>query len=429
MLETENESYNSKQAPSNSIESAETDNSQLQLSPQQPKKPRLKIVKPIIFVAAIALLGSLGYVGYRQFLYKPQPNGLFLSGRIEGYETDISSKTGGKIGEVVVKEGDFIQPGQLLVKIDDTDLRAQLQGTQARINAEKQRLEHARQQIPVLQAELDQANLITQQAKQESEGRVLEAKNSLAAAKSELVEAQTNLKLARAEQNRTRNLYSQGVVSAQQQDRDDAQAEAVEAKVMVVRQQIEAAQGRLAQAQATLRNTPIRVTAALQIQRQIAQARTNISLAQQEVYNAQAAKAQIEAQLNYLVVNSPMAGNVITRSVQPGEVVAGGAPLLTLVNLNQLYLRGFVPASEIAKVKLGQQAQIELDGFTNQPLEATVTRVDPKASFTPENIYFQEDRVKQVFGVELTLKNPQGIAKPGMPADARILLPQTQAGI
>jgi HlyD family secretion protein len=97
-----------------------------------------------------------------------------------------------------------------------------------------------------------------------------------------------------------------------------------------------------------------------------------------------------------------------------------------LVNLDKLYLRGFIPAGQIGKVKLGQQAQVYLDSFPNQPLEAIVTRVDPKASFTPENIYFQEDRVKQVFGVELTIKNPKGLAKPGMPSDGRILVPQEQ---
>jgi HlyD family secretion protein len=107
-------------------------------------------------------------------------------------------------------------------------------------------------------------------------------------------------------------------------------------------------------------------------------------------------------------------------------VVAAGAPLLTLVNLDNLYLRGFIPEGQIGQVKLGQPARVYLDSFPNQPLAATVTRVDPKASFTPENTYFKKDRVTQVFGVELTLKNPQGLAKPGMPADGRILIPETK---
>lgn len=76
---------------------------------------------------------------------------------------------------------------------------------------------------------------------------------------------------------------------------------------------------------------------------------------------------------------------------------------------------------------MGQQARVYLDSFPSQPLAATVTRVDPKASFTPENIYFKKDRVTQVFGVELTLKDAQGQAKPGMPADGRILVPEAQA--
>ena len=76
-------------------------------------------------------------------------------------------------------------------------------------------------------------------------------------------------------------------------------------------------------------------------------------------------------------------------------------------------------------VRVGQPGLVYLDTFPDRPLQATVTRVDPKASFTPENTYFKKDRVTQVFGVELTLKNPQGFAKPGMPADGRILVPET----
>jgi len=423
MTETQIESHNSKQVTSSPVPVEEKPS-----APQPPPKKPRGIPKLVRLLAAIALLAGVGYGVYRLFFYQPEPDGLFLSGRIEGYETDVSAKTGGQIAEVAVREGDLVKPGQLLVRIDDADLRAQLQGGEARIRAAQERLERTRQQLPILQAQLEQANLTTQQATQESQGRVLEAKNALAAARAQLVEAQANLKLAQAEQRRTRELFAQGVVSAQQRDQDDAQAEAASARVVAARQQVQSAQGTLTQAQATLSNPPIRAAAALQIQKQIAQARTDVSVAQQEVRDTQAARAQIQANLNYLVINSPMAGNVITRSVEPGEVVAAGAPLLTIVNLDQLYLRGFIPAGQIGLVQLGQQAQVYLDTFPNQPLAATVTRVDSKASFTPENIYFKKDRVTQVFGVELSLKNPQGLAKPGMPADGRILVPEAVEG-
>ena len=402
---------------------------QSQPSKPQPSGKKPKIPKPVRIFGAIALLAGLGCSVYRLFFYHPEPDGLFLSGRIEGYETDVSAKIGGRIASVAVREGDEVKPGQLLVRLDDADLQAQLQGAAARVRQAQDTLERYRQQLPILEAQLQQAALTTNQSGQDSQGRVLEAENAVAAARSQLAAAQANLVLARADQQRTRQLHAEGAVSAQQLDRDNATLNADRAQVAAAQQQVRSAEGRLGQAQATLRNTPIRAAAALQVERQIAQARTDVGVYQQAVQDAQATQAQIQANLNYLTIASPMTGNVITRDAEPGEVIAAGAPLLTLVNLDRLYLRGFVSEGQIGNVKLGQRSLVYLDSSPNRPLEATVTRVDPKASFTPENIYFKKDRVTQVFGVELTLKNSQGLAKQGMPADGRILIPSNTPGV
>lgn len=389
-----------------------------------PDKKRRKIPKPLFVGGAIALAAGIGFGIYRLFFYEPAPDGLFLSGRIEGYETDVSAKVGGRIQQVAVREGERVKPGQLLVRMDAAELQAQLRGAIARVQVAQERVQRSRQQLPVLEAQLQQAQLETQQARQESEGRVLEARNAVAEARARLVESQENLALAQASQRRVAQLYAEGAETAQNLDEANAAVGTAQARVAASAQQVESAQGRLVQAQATRSNPPIRAAAELQVQRQIVQARTDISTALQEVKNAQAEQAQIQANLNDLVVLSPLAGSVITRLVEPGEVVAAGAPLLTLVNLNTLYLRGFIPEGQIGKVRLGQSAQVYLDSFPDRPLDATVSRVDPRASFTPENTYFKEDRVNQVFGVELTLTNPQGFAKPGMPADGRILVPE-----
>lgn len=419
-----NPTNDSKQATS----IVENDPKQVSKPQQSPQKPKRRIPKPVLILGAIALLAGIGYGVYRVFFYHPEPDGLFLSGRIEGYETDVSAKIGGRIDKVAVREGDIVKPGQLLIQIDDSELRAQRQGSAARVRAAQEKLERARQQLPVLQAQLQQANLITQQANQESKGRVMQAENALAAARSQLVEAQANLKLAQAKQRRSSSLYVQGAVSAQARDEDNATLGVAVARVAAAQQQVQSAQGTLTQAESTLSNRPIRAAAALQVEKQIAQAGTDISVSQQDVRDAQATQAQTQANLNYLVIKSPLGGNVITRSVEPGEVVAAGAPLLTIVNLDNLYLRGFIPEGEIAKVRIGQSSLVYLDTFPKQPLQATVTRIDPKASYTPENTYFKKDRVTQVFGVELTLKNSQGLAKPGMPADGRILVPEENTG-
>jgi HlyD family secretion protein len=113
---------------------------------------------------------------------------------------------------------------------------------------------------------------------------------------------------------------------------------------------------------------------------------------------------------------------VATRTAEPGEVVTAGTPIVTLIDLSQVYLRAFVPEGQIGRVRVGQPARVYLDSAPRQPIEAFVSRVDPQATFTPENTYFRDERVKQVVGVKLQLKGAVGFAKPGMPADGEILV-------
>jgi HlyD family secretion protein len=95
---------------------------------------------------------------------------------------------------------------------------------------------------------------------------------------------------------------------------------------------------------------------------------------------------------------------------------------VTMVDLTKVYLRGFIPEGQIGDVKVGQPARIYLDSAPKSALDAFVSRIDPEATFTPENTYFQDDRVKQVVGVKLQLKAGFGYAKPGMPADGQVLV-------
>jgi HlyD family secretion protein len=136
------------------------------------------------------------------------------------------------------------------------------------------------------------------------------------------------------------------------------------------------------------------------------------------------ARAQlVEARANRqdLIIRAPFTGTVATRTAEPGEVITPGTAVVTLVDMNRVYLRGFVPEGQIGKIKSGQPARVYLDSNPTKPLEAYVSRIDPQATFTPENTYFREDRVKQVVGLRLQLKEGFGFAKPGMPADGAIL--------
>ena len=200
-----------------------------------------------------------------------------------------------------------------------------------------------------------------------------------------------------------------------------ANVEVEEAGVNAAEKEVSAAQGTLTQAQTTRLNPDIRSAELDSLNKQLIQTQSQLKAAQNEVANVRAQQQEIQARMNYLQVISPISGVVTARSVEPGEVVTAGETLLSLTNLNDVYLRGYIPEGQIGKVRVGQSAQIYLDSAPNKPLSAEVTEIDSEASFTPENIYFKEDRVQQVFGVKLDIDNPDGFAKPGMPADGEIV--------
>lgn len=404
----------------------------------QPEKPKRKI-KPLLLIPL--LLGLIaGGVGIWYGWFRPQPEGLELSGRIEGYETDIGARVAGRVESVAVREGERVRKGQVIVQLDDAQVQAQLQGAIARIKAAEQQVEQANLQIGVINSQIQEAQLNYQQSQGSAEGQISQSQAQVATAQAQLSQAQAQVKQAQAELNlakvnrdRYAQLVKQGAVARQQFDQAQTSYEtalstlnARKSALTAAQKQVNAAQGQLTQAQTTSLNPEIRNTQLDALRKQLAQQQSQLKVAQAEVASAQAAQQEIQAQMGYLKVVSPIDGVVTTRSVEPGEVVTNGRILLSVINLGEVYLRGFIPEGEIGQVRVGQPARVYLDSAPDQGLAAQVAQVDPQASFTPENIYFRQDRVQQVFGVKLRIDSPAGFAKPGMPADGEILTPSAQ---
>jgi membrane fusion protein YbhG len=175
-------------------------------------------------------------------------------------------------------------------------------------------------------------------------------------------------------------------------------------------------------AKANLVNPLIRGTEAESVRKQLTQQEAEIAAANAGAGQARAQLLEAEANRRDLIVPAPFDGTITTRAAEPGEVVTAGTPVVTMIDLTKVYLRGFIPEGEIGKVKVGQPARVYLDSNPDKPIEAYVSRIDPQATFTPENTYFRNERVKQVVGVKLQLKEGFGFAKPGMPADGEILV-------
>ncbi len=376
-----------------------------------------------IAIGAVLLI-VVGLVIWRVFFATPAlPASIVaVSGRIEGDDSAVASKTTGRILEVRVREGDNVNAGDIIAVLDDAQIRAREAQAQAALSGAEAKGEAARQQIAVLQQQLDQGQLQAGQSKFDTEGRVHQAEADLAAAQSDLVQQQAAYQLAAFDKDAYTRLAKSGAVSERQGLQAAATADQQSAVVAATKRRVEAAQAELTTAQATLANPNIRESQVALVKRQLAEQQAEVASASAQTQLARAQLAEAEDNRNDLTIRAPFTGTVVTRAAEPGEVIPAGTAVITLLDLTKVYLRGFVPEGEIGKVKVGQSARIYLDSNPQQPVDAYVSRIDPQATFTPENTYFRDDRVKQVVGIKLQLKSGFGFAKPGMPVDGEVLV-------
>jgi HlyD family secretion protein len=378
----------------------------------------------LAIAAAVVVLGLGGFAVWRFVLAPPAlpPGVLAVSGRIEGDDSAVAAKTSGRIREIAVREGDRVEAGQVIAVLDDEQIRAREQQAMAAVRQAEARVRLAQHQIAVLDEQLQQSRLGVGQARGDAEGRVNEAEGKLAAADAQLAQADAAYAQAKWDREAMTRLFQKELVAEQEAQRAQRNEEAQAAVVAAQRRQVEAARGALTAAKANLVNPAIRSSQVVAVQGQILQAQADIAAAQAEAERSRAQLDEARANRADLRVIAPFNGTVATRTAEPGEVVTAGTAIITLVNLAEVYLRAFVPEGQIGRVRVGQAARVYLDSSPAKPIDAYVLRVDPQASFTPENTYFREDRVKQVVGVKLRLKSAVGFAKPGMPADGEILV-------
>jgi HlyD family secretion protein len=380
--------------------------------------------RPVVIAAGLLLLGLGAFAVWRLVLAGPDvpPGVIAVSGRIEGDDAAVAAKLSGRIRELTVREGDRVEAGQVIAVLDDEQIRAREEQATAVVRQAEARVRLAQHQITVLEEQLRQSQLGVDQARVDAQGRVNEAEARLAAAEAQLAQAEASHAQAKWDREALTRLFQRELVAEQEARRAQYTEEAQAAVVAAARRQVEAARGSLTAARASLVNPVIRSSQAAAVEGQILQARADIVAAQADAQRARAQLQEARANRRDLDIVAPFTGTVATRTAEPGEVVVAGTPVVTLVNLSQVYLRAFVPEGQIGRVRLDQPARVYLDSAPTTPIEALVSRVDPEASFTPENTYFREDRVKQVVGVKLQLRGAVGFAKPGMPADGEILV-------
>jgi len=324
--------------------------------------------------AAVLLVAGLAIVVRLTLLDRGEAGEvLAASGTVEATEAHLGFRIAGRIGAISVREGDRVSGGDVLSSLDRMELLARRRAAEAQVVSARARLEEL--------------------AVGFRSEEIAQARASLRAAELRLAEAGRYLK-------RTRVLFQGGAVS--QQELDDRQTVLDVADAEVARQR-----------------ESLRLLESGSRPERIAAQRAAVA-------QAEAVVDEAEAILDYSVITAPFSGLITVRHREPGEIVAAGAPVLTLMNPQDRWVRVYVRADRVGRIAIGQAATITSDAYDDRTYGGRVIFIASEAEFTPRTVQTTEERVKLVYEVRVRIEvDPTFDLKPGLAADVRLDPPES----
>jgi len=357
-----------------------------------------KILLIILGVAAVA--ATAVYAGW--FHRDPA---LYGSGTVEARDVRVGSIVGGRIDKVLVREGDAVEPGQILRTFDDQQLQAALE--QSRATAQKAERGYRPEEIA-------EARAAAEQAKADYELR----RNGYR--KEDIAAAQADLERAKADEIRTRldfdrynALAKKDLVSRQQRD-------TAEANWKMALAQRDMAQHKYDEMQRGYRPEEIASAEARYLQAQANLEKMERGNRREDIDQAKAAYAYDVARFRERQVVAPSAAIVEVLDVRPGDIIPPNIPVATLLEKDQIYVRIYIPETQFGRISLGQKAEVRVDSFPNTVFDGEVEQINQQAEFLPRNVQTREERIHQVFGVKIRINDPAGRVLPGMAADVKL---------
>ncbi|MBM4323315.1 MAG: HlyD family efflux transporter periplasmic adaptor subunit [Deltaproteobacteria bacterium] len=298
-----------------------------------------------------------------------EPPHIKISGNIETTEVDLGFKISGRIVQISVREGDWIEKGKVIARLDDEDLRQRFELAQATLRSSHVRLEkllagsrpeevkEAEANLQATQFDFENKKIQYERMKTLFDGRVIPRET--------LDNAETRFKVAKAALEGATEVYKKVKEGPRKEDIEDGKF-------------------------------------------QVEQARASLRLA--------------ETQLGYAVLQSPISGIVLVKSGEVGEVVNPGTSILTLADIVNVWLKAYIPETELSRVRWGQEVIVKTDLHPQKEYRGKITFISSQSEFTPKQIQTEKERVTLVYRIKVDIPNPNHELKPGMPADGRILL-------
>ncbi|MDY7039376.1 MAG: efflux RND transporter periplasmic adaptor subunit [Chloroflexota bacterium] len=402
-------------------------------------------------ILVVILLAGTGVIGLCRHT-QAQANGtiqiLEASGTIEAETVSIAAQTGGRVVEILADEGQSVNEGQLLMRLDSSSLQAQRAQAEAAVAAAEAEL--ARVQAPATPEEIAVAEAAVAQASAQRDAAKVAWDNAkqardnpqqlnveINAAEKQVVLAELQVELAQAQLADTLLLRDQYKSTDYNWRLLNFMATAAEEGVTGAQVGLDGAQQHLENLIA-MRDNPLTANVAISAaegQYRVAEAAVGvaqaalgtllegampeeIAVARAQVRQKQASLHTLDVQLEKTFIKSPINGVVSSRALHTGEIAMPGATLMTIANLDEVTLTIYVPENRINLVALGQKVSVEVDSFPGEPFNGEVTYIARQAEFTPRNVQTKEERVNMVFAVKVRIPNTDHRLKPGMPADA-----------
>jgi len=372
----------------------------------------------LIGFAAIAVVAAAA--AWKYFSGLEGSDRFVLSGTIEADEIHVGSRISGRIAAVLVKEGQEVKQGEPLIRFESYDLDAKRADASAAVAQAEANLEKALngsrpEEIAEARAQAEAARAALEQARNGPRPQEIDA------ARADLKAADADLEVATATLARIEQLTRSGVASRQDYDNakagfDSARArrDAAQQKLDLLlagtrREEIERAERQYQQAVAN---------------RQLVERgprKEDIAAARAQLERARAALQQIETQAAELEVKSPAVAFVEVMQVRPGDLINPGASVATLVEVDRLWVRVYVPEPELGHVQLGKEVSVEVDTFPDEGFRGRIEQIASRGEFTPRNVQTREGRNHQVFAVRVRLDNSSRRLRAGMAADVTVL--------
>ena len=375
--------------------------------------------KRIILLAAL-IIAAVAIYKFVQIRTQTDPNGIRVSGNIEITDAEVSFKIPGRVEKRLVSEGEWVKAGQVVALLDQAELSREV----AIRRAEEQA---ARAFLAELEAgsrteEIAQAEAGVQKAQARLDELLAGSRpQEVAVATAAAEKAQADRDRLKTDYERQKQLYEKDVISAREFEASRTAYEVATGKLQEDAERLKLVREgprreAIDQARAALNEVRERYALVKKGPR-----REAIDQARARLKQSQEAVAMAETRLGYATLLSPLGGVVLSENVEAGEYVAPGTPIVTVGDLENVWLRAYINETDLGRVKIGQKVRVTTDTYPGKAYEGQISFISSQAEFTPKNVQTEKERVKLVYRVKVDFANPTMELKAGMPADAVIM--------